>query len=90
MIPLFPYDLIFYNTLYDENASCHLAIGSAISTCIEGGTELSPEELRKAGLNESMTHVDFMIGSADLDIDGETDEGIWEPIFRKGNWALTS
>jgi aminopeptidase len=88
--PISNTDLIFYNTLYDENASCHLAIGSAISTCIEGGTELSPEELRKAGLNESMTHVDFMIGSADLDIDGETDEGIWEPIFRKGNWALTS
>lgn len=88
--PISNTDLIFYNTLYDENASCHLAIGSAISTCIEGGTELSPEELRKAGLNESMTHVDFMIGSADLDIDGKTDEGIWEPIFRKGNWALTS
>ena len=50
--PISNTDLIFYNTLYDENASCHLAIGSAISTCIEGGTELSPEELRKAGLNE--------------------------------------
>lgn len=87
--PISNTDLIFYNTLYDENASCHLAIGAAISTCIEGGAELSPEELQKAGLNESMTHVDFMIGSADLDIDGETDEGIREPIFRKGNWALT-
>lgn len=83
-------DLIFYNTLFDENASCHLAIGAAISTCIEEGAKLSSEELQKAGVNTSMTHVDFMIGSADLDIDGETDEGIREPIFRKGNWALIS
>ncbi len=94
-VALVPYDspisnsnIIFYNTLFDENASCHLAIGSAYPTCIENGENMSKEELAKNGANDSITHVDFMIGSEDLDIDGETADGVLEPVFRKGNWAF--
>ncbi|MFV9510338.1 aminopeptidase [Tepidibacillus sp. LV47] len=94
-VALVPYDspisqtnILFYNTLYDENASCHLAIGSAYNSCLENGANLSKEELEKKGANQSITHVDFMIGSRDLDIDGETKDGKLEPIFRQGNWAF--
>ncbi|MBC8079145.1 MAG: aminopeptidase [Gorillibacterium sp.] len=86
--PISDSNLIFYNTLFDENASCHLAIGSAFPTCIEGGTGMSKEDQEKHGLNQSLTHVDFMIGSAELDIDGETANGVREPLFRAGNWAF--
>ncbi|WP_066069419.1 aminopeptidase [Neobacillus soli] len=94
-VALVPYDspisqsnVLFFNTLFDENASNHLAIGSAYSFCIEGGKTMSSEELEKNGLNESLTHVDFMIGSAEMDIDGITADGKSEPVFRKGNWAF--
>lgn len=80
--------LLFYNTLFDENASNHLAIGSAYAFCLEGGKSMSREELEKNGLNQSITHVDFMIGSANMDIDGITEDGKVEPIFRNGNWAF--
>lgn len=80
--------LTFFNTLFDENASNHLAIGSAYAFSIEGGTEMSQEELEAAGLNRSTTHVDFMIGSADMDIDGITADGKRVPIFRGGEWAI--
>ncbi|WNQ10881.1 aminopeptidase [Paenibacillus aurantius] len=79
---------LFFNTLYDENASNHLALGRAFPTTLEGGEDLSPEEQLAAGLNTSLTHVDFMIGSAEMDIDGELADGTIEPIFRKGNWAF--
>ncbi len=78
---------LFYSTLFDENASCHLAIGHAYPTCLVGGREMSEEELAQAGLNDSITHVDFMIGSSALDIDGETDSGELVPVMRKGLWA---
>lgn len=78
---------VFYNTGIDENASCHLALGSAYPTNLEGGTKLSSEELLKRGANVSLTHVDFMIGCAELDIDGELEDGTIEPVFRQGNWA---
>lgn len=81
-------NVIFYNTLFDENASCHLAIGSALPFCIEGGSQMTKEELEKAGANDSLTHVDFMIGSSDMNIDGETADGKIKPIFRNGNWAF--
>ncbi|UQZ85733.1 Aminopeptidase 2 [Paenibacillus konkukensis] len=94
-VALVPYDSpisnlnrIFYNTGVDENASCHLAIGSAYPFTLENGTKLSKEELVQRGANVSLTHVDFMIGSAELDIDGELADGTLEPVFRKGNWAL--
>ena len=80
--------LLFYNTLFDENASNHLAIGSAYAFCLEGGKQMSREELEANGLNNSLTHVDFMIGSADMNIDGITEDGQIEPVFRNGNWAF--
>jgi aminopeptidase len=94
-VALVPYDspisnsgIIFNNTLYDENASCHLAIGAAISMNIEGAGQLSKEEQLAKGINQSVGHTDFMIGSADMDIDGETYDGERVPLFRKGNWAF--
>lgn len=86
--PISQSNVLFYNTLFDENASNHLAIGSAYAFCIEGGKKMSPEELKENGLNESITHVDFMIGSQDMDIDGIKADGTSEPVFRKGNWAF--
>lgn len=80
--------ILFYNTLYDENASNHLAIGAAYTTSIEGGTKMSKEELEEHGVNDSLTHVDFMIGSAEMDIDGILEDGSSVPLFRNGNWAL--
>ncbi|THF77538.1 aminopeptidase [Cohnella fermenti] len=86
--PISDSNIIFYNTLFDENASNHLALGNAYPTCIEGGPAMSREELEQAGLNQSFLHVDFMVGSAEMDIDGITKDGQIEPVFRKGNWAL--
>lgn len=86
--PISNTNIIFYNTLFDENASCHFALGKAYPTNLEGGAEMSLEELEKNGANMSLTHVDFMVGSPDLNIDGETSDGKLEPIFRDGNWAF--
>ena len=92
---LVPYDspiqnsgLLFYNTLFDENAACHLALGKGFADTIKGFEHLSLEECRKMGLNDSMIHEDFMIGSADLSIDAHTRDGRLVPIFRNGNWAF--
>lgn len=79
---------IFYNTLFDENASCHIALGKAYPTNVKGGSAMGQEELDKNGINDSMVHVDFMIGSAEMDIDGVKEDGTTEPIFRKGTWAI--
>lgn len=86
--PISQTDLIFYNTLFDENASNHLAIGKAYAFCLEGGKSMSQQEQTEHGLNDSLTHVDFMIGSADMDIDGIREDGTREAVFRKGNWAF--
>ncbi|MCY8399778.1 aminopeptidase [Bacillus haynesii] len=86
--PISKSNILFYNTLFDENASNHLAIGSAYAFNIEGGKQMSREELAKEGLNESITHVDFMIGSGEMNIDGITADGKRESIFRNGNWAI--
>ncbi|WP_077615918.1 aminopeptidase [Caenibacillus caldisaponilyticus] len=86
--PISESGLIFFNTLFDENASCHLAIGAAYPTCLEGGEKLTREELEARGVNSSLTHVDFMIGSPELEIDGETRSGEREPVFRNGVWAF--
>jgi len=86
--PISQSGLLFYNTLFDENASNHLAIGNAYAFCIEGGKEMSAEELLAKGLNHSLTHVDFMIGSEQMNIDGITKEEQKEPIFRNGNWTI--
>ncbi|WKA59565.1 aminopeptidase [Planococcus shenhongbingii] len=86
--PISASNILFYNTLFDENASNHFAIGSAYAFCIEGGKTMSKEELAAHGLNQSITHVDFMVGSDEMDIDGILNDGTREPIFRAGNWAF--
>ncbi len=86
--PISQSGLIFYNTLFDENASCHVALGKAYPTNLEGGSEMTDEELDQHGVNDSLTHVDFMIGSAELDIDGILPDGSTEAVFRKGAWAF--
>ena len=92
---LVPYDspirnsgLLFYNTLFDENAACHLALGAGFADTIDGFEEKTLEECRAMGINDSMVHVDFMIGTADLCIDALTGDGKTIPIFRNGNWAF--
>ena len=93
-IALVPFDspisnlgILFYNTLFDENASCHLAIGQAYSSCIQNGDKLSSKEMEKVGMNDSLTHVDFMFGTSDLSIVGYEENGNCENIFINGNWA---
>lgn len=86
--PISESGILYYNTLFDENASNHLAIGSAYAFNIEGGKSMSREELAEAGINQSLAHVDFMIGSAEMNIDGITQDGTAEPVFRGGNWAF--
>ena len=92
---LVPYDspirnsgILFYNTLFDENAACHLALGMGFADCIRGFENYSLEECRAMGINDSMVHEDFMIGSDDMDIDAFTRDGRMVPIFRAGNWAF--
>ncbi|MFG6113986.1 aminopeptidase [Halobacillus sp. MO56] len=79
---------VFFNTLYDENASCHLALGKAYPTNIEGGSDMNKEEMDQNGVNDSLVHVDFMMGSEDLQIQGELDDGTTEPVFIDGSWAI--
>jgi aminopeptidase len=86
--PVSKQEVIFYNTLFDENASCHLALGSAYPICIEGGAKRTKEELAEKGVNTSMVHVDFMIGSEELSIQGETSGGEIEDILTDGEWAI--
>lgn len=92
---LVPYDspirnsgLLFYNTLFDENAACHLALGMGFADTIRDFEHKTLEECRKLGINDSMTHVDFMIGTKDMNIDAITRSGKTVPIFRNGNWAF--
>lgn len=94
-VALVPFDspvnqtnLLFYNTLYDENACCHLAIGRAFTECIKDYQNKSEEEIKAIDLNVSMIHVDFMIGTADLSIVAETYDGKKVPIFKDGTWAI--
>lgn len=86
--PISQSNVLFYNTLFDENASNHLAIGSAYAFCLKDGKTMTRDTLIEHGLNQSITHVDFMIGSEKMDIDGILHDGTTEPIFRNGNWAF--
>ena len=86
--PIAESGLLFYNTLFDENASCHLAIGRGYADTIEGFEELSLDECREMGLNDSMIHEDFMIGCRSMNIDAITSDGKTVAIFRNGNWAF--
>lgn len=85
--PISQSGITFFNTFFDENASNHLAIGAAYATSVVDGAEMSEEELEAAGLNRSDVHVDFMIGSNQMDIDGIREDGTRVPLFRNGNWA---
>lgn len=80
--------ILFYNTLFDENASCHLALGRGFNECLDGFENMTVEECEKAGINSSMIHVDFMIGSKDMSIVGVTKDGKRVTIFKDGNWAI--
>ncbi|MHA0857222.1 aminopeptidase [Paenibacillus sp. CMAA1364] len=86
--PISQSNILYYTTLYDENASCHLAIGSSYAFNLEGGKTMNPEELAARGMNQSITHVDFMMGSAQMNIYGLTRDGLEEQIFADGNWAF--
>lgn len=93
-VALVPYDspisnqkILFYNTLFDENAACHIAFGEAYP-CLKGGQQMTKEELKARGLNDSITHVDFMVGTPDLSIVGATHDGKEIPVFVDGNFAI--
>ena len=93
-VALVPYDspisnsnVLFYNTLFDENASCHFALGKAYPTTVEGGVDVDDDKLRDIGINDSLIHEDFMVGSSDLEITG-IKEGREYKIFENGNWAI--
>lgn len=86
--PISRSNILFKNTLFDENASCHFAFGKAYPTNIEGGANMSDEELEAHGVNDSLTHVDFMVGSKDMNIVGETESGEKIQVFKDGNWAI--
>ncbi|MEX0971578.1 MAG: aminopeptidase [Paracoccaceae bacterium] len=85
--PISQSGLLFYNTLFDENAACHIALGQCYSECIKGGANLSDDEISAKGGNSSLIHVDWMIGSGETDIDGIDADGSRIPVFRKGEWA---
>ena len=85
--PIAQSGLIFFNTLFDENAASHIALGQAYSSCVRDGDKLSKEELAAKGANDSLIHVDWMIGSGALDIDGITAAGASEPLMRQGEWV---
>lgn len=94
-VALVPYDspisqanILFYNTLFDENASCHLALGKAYPICLDGGSNLRPGDLAEFGVNDSLVHEDFMIGTADLEVTGITADGQSIAIFKAGNIAF--
>ena len=85
--PISASGLLFYNTLFDENAACHIALGQCYSKCFLKGAALSKEQIEKQGGNKSLIHIDWMIGSGEIDIDGITADGKKVPVFRKGEWA---
>lgn len=85
--PISKSGLLFYSTLFDENAASHLAVGSAYKFTLSGGEEMSDEDFERAGGNRSVTHVDFMIGSGELDVDGRHADGTTEPVMRSGEWV---
>jgi aminopeptidase len=86
--PIAQSGILFYNTLYDENASCHLAVGRAYRTSLQGGETMSEAAFGAAGGNDSLIHVDFMIGADEMNIDGILADGSTEPVFRQGEWAF--
>src|SRR5699024_9187282 len=86
--PISQSGLIFYNTLFDENASCHIALGKAYPTNVKDGAKMDEDALDENGINDSLVHVDFMVGSDEMDIDGVFADGKKEAVFRQGAWAF--
>ncbi len=86
--PISQSGIMFYNTLFDENASCHIAFGNAYKTTLEGGEDMSDDEFVAQGGNKSLIHTDFMVGSAEMNIDGIRADGTSEPVMRGGEWAF--
>jgi aminopeptidase len=87
--PISQSGLLFFNTLFDENASSHIALGQAYSKCIRGGGAMSEDELTSRGSNKSLIHIDWMIGSDQVDVDGITQDGMSEPLMRGGEWVTS-
>ena len=94
-VALVPYDspisnsnILFFNTLFDENAACHLALGMPYPENVKGGADMSEEELKVAGANESSQHEDFMFGTKEMNIDGIQQDGTVVPVFRNGNFVI--
>jgi aminopeptidase len=85
--PIAASGLLFSNTLFDENAASHIALGQAYSTCIRGGDAMNAAALAEKGANDSLIHVDWMIGSGEIDLDGITADKKTEPLMRKGEWV---
>ena len=85
--PISQSGLLFFNTLFDENAACHIALGQCYADCFVGGKDLSADEIAARGGNRSLIHIDWMIGSGEIDVDGITSDGSREPVMRKGEWA---
>lgn len=85
--PISQSGVLFYNTLFDENAASHIALGQCYADCFVGGKTLTPEQIQAQGGNKSLIHIDWMIGSAEIDIDGVKADGSKVPVMRKGEWA---
>ena len=85
--PISKSGLLFFNTLFDENAACHIALGQCYAKTFVDGTKLTPEQIIAQGGNKSFIHIDWMIGSNEIDIDGVHTDGRRVPVFRKGEWA---
>ena len=86
--PIAESGILFYNTLFDENASCHLAFGASYPTTVKGGNEMTAQQLAAHGMNQSLQHVDFMVGTKDIDIDGITFDGKVVALFKDGEWVI--
>ena len=86
--PISQMDTLFYNILIDENAATHCAFGAAYKFTIEGGDQMTDDEFMAAGGNPSLVHIDFMIGSDKMNVDGITADDIAEPVMRGGEWAF--
>lgn len=86
--PIAESGILFFNTLFDENASCHLAFGASYPTTVKGGNDMNAEQLAQHGMNQSLQHVDFMVGTKDIDIDGIAYDGTVTPLFRDGEWVI--
>jgi aminopeptidase len=85
--PISQSGLLFWNTLFDENAASHIALGQSYATCLIDGENKEADALSALGANSSLIHVDWMIGSGDIDVDGISADGFVEPLMRGGEWA---